>query len=147
MLAPRCIIGFPWVAGSEDLTLTRPEREEGDFSCLRRRVPGARGPTAGGTGHVKFGKILWFDSVEQKMLRKHRVEAAEVEEVLEGEALILLAQGGRISGEDLYVALGRTDSGRCLAVYFIRKRNRDVQVVTARDMTRKERRRYARSKA
>lgn len=46
-------------------------------------------------------------------------------------------------GEHLYLALGITDSGRYLSVYFVYKKNKKALIVTARNMTVKERRRYA----
>lgn len=50
---------------------------------------------------------------------------------------------GRVKGEDLYSALGRTDGGRYLSVFFILKENKQALVITARDMKESERRRYA----
>ncbi|MFC1716555.1 BrnT family toxin, partial [Candidatus Poribacteria bacterium] len=54
----------------------------------------------------------------------------------------LRIENGRIDGEHLYNALGRTDSGRYLAVFFIYKRSRHALIVTAREMNAKERRYY-----
>jgi len=45
---------------------------------------------------------------------------------------------------DVYLALGQTDSGRYLAVFYILKKNRVVLPISARDMDDKERRRYGR---
>jgi len=42
----------------------------------------------------------------------------------------------------MYMALGRTDAGRYLAVLFIDKGNREVLPLSARDMAAKERKRY-----
>lgn len=44
----------------------------------------------------------------------------------------------------MYLALGQTEEGRYLAVFFIRKRNRVALVVSAREMDGKERKRYGR---
>jgi len=49
---------------------------------------------------------------------------------------------GKIKGEDLYVALGRTGAGRYLVVFFIMKTSKEALILTARDMTEKERRGY-----
>jgi uncharacterized DUF497 family protein len=43
----------------------------------------------------------------------------------------------------LNLALGTTDSGRYLTVYFLYKKNKEALIVTARDMTEKERKKYA----
>lgn len=50
---------------------------------------------------------------------------------------------GKIKGEHLYLALGQTDSGRYLSVFFILKKDKRALRVSARDMSEQERRRYA----
>ena len=50
---------------------------------------------------------------------------------------------GDIGGEDLYAALGRTDAGRYLIIYFVYKATKEALIVSAREMTRKEKRTYA----
>ena len=51
---------------------------------------------------------------------------------------------GHVEGEDLYTALGQTDAGRYLTVYFIFKSHNTALVISARDMDLAEVRRYAR---
>jgi len=41
------------------------------------------------------------------------------------------------------VASGRTDAGRYILIFFIMKKNKKALVVTARDMTDRERKKYA----
>jgi len=79
---------------------------------------------------------------EEKLRRKHNVQSYEVEEVLWGNARFFLAEAGHIEGEDVYRALGQTDAGRYLIVFLIYKRNQTALVLSAREMTRKERTRY-----
>jgi len=50
---------------------------------------------------------------------------------------------GDVAGENVYLALGQTESGRYLSVFFIYKKNKEALVLSARDMARKERRYYA----
>jgi uncharacterized DUF497 family protein len=45
----------------------------------------------------------------------------------------------------MYAALGQTNAGRYLKVFFIYKRNKDALVITAFNMDRKERRQYAKT--
>jgi uncharacterized DUF497 family protein len=47
-----------------------------------------------------------------------------------------------VEGEHLYEALGRTDAGRYLAVFFIRKPADKALIISARNMTATERKRY-----
>jgi uncharacterized DUF497 family protein len=51
---------------------------------------------------------------------------------------------GHFRGEDVYRALGQTDTGRYLVVFFIVKLSREALILSARDMDHKERRSYAR---
>jgi len=47
-----------------------------------------------------------------------------------------------LNNEKRYLALGSTNSGRCLTIVFtIRKKNL-IRVISARDMSRKERKAY-----
>lgn len=90
--------------------------------------------------------IIWLETVEDKVIRKHSVQPVEVEEALTGKPHVRFMERGHQPGEDLYAAFGQTDSGRYLAVYFILKNSRTALIVTARDMTRKEIRSYGRKK-
>ncbi|MCL0066071.1 BrnT family toxin [Dehalococcoidia bacterium] len=87
--------------------------------------------------------IIWLDAILEKLVWKHNVLASEVEEVLTGHYKILKKETGKVEGEHLYNALGRTDSGRYLSVFFIKKLNAKALIVTARDMNKSERKRYA----
>ena len=53
---------------------------------------------------------------------------------------------GNRSGEDVYSAMGQTDAGRYLIIFFILKPYHRALVVSARDMDRKERREYGRKR-
>ena len=79
---------------------------------------------------------------EEKLERKHNVNPYEVEEVLLGNPRVYFVEEGNVKGEDVYLALGQTEEGRYLAIFFIYKRNRNALVTSARDMDAKERRRY-----
>jgi len=79
----------------------------------------------------------------EKLAWKHNILPAEVEEVLSGQCRIFKKESGKVEGEHLYNALGQTKNGRYLSVFFIRKLNSKALVVTARDMNKNERKRYA----
>jgi len=89
-------------------------------------------------------EIIWLDEIVTKIEQKHRVSTAEVEQVVQGRPMVRRLERGRITGEDLYVALGRTDVGRYLSVFFIRKEGNRALVISARDMDLRERRLYGR---
>jgi uncharacterized DUF497 family protein len=86
--------------------------------------------------------IIWLDAVVEKLAWKHSVLPYEVEEALTSRCRIFKRESGKVEGEDLYNALGRTQSGRYLSVFFIKKLYNKALVITARDMNKQERRRY-----
>jgi hypothetical protein len=91
---------------------------------------------------VKIERISWLGAVADKLALKHRVETPEVEQALRNRPKIRFAQKGARKGEDLYLALGQTDAGRYLAVVFIYKRTQEALILSARDMSDKERKQY-----
>ena len=91
---------------------------------------------------MKIEGVIWLRAVVDKLVYKHRVETFEVEEALNNKPKIRRVEKGTRRGEDVYMALGRTDAGRYLAVLFIDKGNREVLPLSARDMAAKERKRY-----
>ncbi len=87
--------------------------------------------------------IIWMRNLVYKLLWKHDLTTDEVEEVFANAPRYKFQEKGKIQGEGLYTAYGRTDAGRYLTVFFIYKRTHEALIVTARDMNGKERRRYA----
>jgi len=77
-----------------------------------------------------------------RLATKHHVEADEVEEVLNGRPKFRFVEKGERKGEDVYMALGRSQAGRYLAVLFIYKETKEALVLSARDMARREREQY-----
>jgi len=89
---------------------------------------------------------IWREDVVDKLWWKHNVAVEEVEEVLVNRPRIEKIEKGRYRGEDVYAALGQTYSGRYLTVIFIYKRDRRALIVTTREMTQRERKRYDRKR-
>ena len=86
--------------------------------------------------------IIWLDSIVEKLAWKHNVLTAEVEEALTGHNRIFKKETGKVEGEHLYNAFGQTDNGRYLSIFFIKKLTNKVLIITARDMSKSERKRY-----
>ena len=83
------------------------------------------------------------DGNARKSEAKHGVTQAEAEQVFFGEPLLLLRDERHSGGEARLHALGRTDAGRHLHVTFtVRRDGTRIRVISARNMTRKERARY-----
>lgn len=87
---------------------------------------------------------LWIDEleidpqIEDKPWVKHHVDVDEVEEVCFGQHRAERTRAG------LYLILGQTDAGRFVAVILAPKGGGHWKIVSAREMTDPERRRYGR---
>lgn len=93
---------------------------------------------------MRIVDLIWRPEVIDKLGWKHGVSADEVDQVLFGKPLFRKVQKGHIPGEHVYSALGRTESGRYLIVFFIYKASREALILTARDMEDSERKAYDR---
>ena len=91
---------------------------------------------------MRINGIIWLRQVVDKLALKHQVEPEEVEQTLSNKPKFRFVEKGERKGEDVYMALGRTDSGRYLSILFIYKRTKEALVLSARDMARKERKIY-----
>lgn len=91
-------------------------------------------------------EVIWKDRFVNKIKWKHDVSTDEVEEVLFTQPFVRQAEKGRVKGEDLYAAYGRTEDGRYLVVFFIRKPQATALPISAREMRPTERRYYERQK-
>ncbi len=91
---------------------------------------------------MRITECLWIDEFVDKIIGKHSVYPEEVEEMFSRGPLIRKLEGGNVKGEDLYIAFGRTESGRYLNALFILKKDKRALVISARDMTKRERKRY-----
>lgn len=84
---------------------------------------------------MKIRAVVWDDdNVEH--IGRHSVEPWEVEQALR------VAPKFRRAREHRYLAAGRTEAGRHLIVFFRYLGGGIIRPVTARDMTRRERRTY-----
>ena len=86
--------------------------------------------------------FVWLFDIIEKLLVKHSVTQFEVEEVFGNRPRIRFVQRGDRRGEDLYSARGQTDAGRYLIIFFIYKSDNAALIISARDMSRSERRYY-----
>ncbi len=91
---------------------------------------------------MKITSIIWLPEVIEKLEAKHGVTVEEIEEVFELGAAYRRGPRGKRRGENLYQAYGQTEAGRYLFIVFIYKLDRRALILSARDMTDKERRLY-----
>ena len=86
----------------------------------------------------------WDEGNAEKNLEAHQVTRSEIEQVFLGRPMVNdepLQQRGR---ERRYYILGQTDGGRRLFVVFT-VRDQLIRVISAREMSRRERRAYFRA--
>jgi len=92
---------------------------------------------------VRLTGIIWLRDVVEKLAWKHNVTTDEVEEALKAARRFRFIETGDVEGEDLYAAMGRTAAGRHLIIYFVYKTTGEALVISARNMTRREKKSYA----
>ena len=83
----------------------------------------------------------WDEWNADKIWEKHQVSHAECEQVLFSEPSIVAEDAEHSKAEPRYYVLGVTEQGRKLFLVFTLRRTL-IRVITARDMSRKERRIY-----
>ena len=91
---------------------------------------------------MKIKGLIWFDDIIEKIKRKHNVQQQEVREVFDNRAHFRFVEKGHRSGENVYAAMGRTISSRYLIIFFVYKTDKRALILSARDMTKTERRIY-----
>ena len=91
---------------------------------------------------MKIHEVIWRSQFVEKIASKHNVKTTEIEEVLANRPYFRRVSKGNRVGEDVYSAMGQTDAGRYLIVFFILKSDRRALIISARDMSGRERRNY-----
>jgi uncharacterized DUF497 family protein len=88
--------------------------------------------------------FLWLPDIIDKLIVKHHVSQEEAEEVFFNNPRFRFVEKGFRPDENVYVVGGQTDAGRYLVVFFIYKQDKTALILSARDMDKKERKRYER---
>jgi len=83
----------------------------------------------------------WDEGNLLKNWEKHRVAAVECEQVFFNNPLLAVRDEQHSDSESRFYLLGQTDTGRKLFVVFTTRDNL-IRVISARDMSRKERKIY-----
>ena len=93
---------------------------------------------------MKIVGFIWLEEIVDKLEVKHQVMPEEVEQVFVSNPRIRRMNRGHYRGEDVYRALGQTEAGRYLTIFFIHKLTGEALILSARDMDEKERKSYVR---
>ena len=91
---------------------------------------------------MKIKRFIWFEEILGKLEQKHRVRQEEVREAFANRPKFRFIEKGHRAGENVYAALGQTNEGRRLIVFFVHKKDQGALILSARDMTPAERKRY-----
>ncbi|AVA24325.1 BrnT family toxin [Rhizobium sp. NXC24] len=95
---------------------------------------------------ISWDQITGFDwdaGSARKSAEKHHVAQGEAEQVFFNEPLLMVPDARHSAEERRIHALGRTDDGRLLHITFTLRHNQTkIRVISARDMSRKERSYY-----
>jgi uncharacterized DUF497 family protein len=83
----------------------------------------------------------WDAGNAEKNWRLHQVRASECEQVFFNQPLIVAADTAHSEEEERFFVLGQSDSGRELFLVFT-MREAFIRVISARDMSRRERKVY-----
>ena len=83
----------------------------------------------------------WDDGNAEKNWLKHRVSQGEAEEVFFNQPLVVADDDAHSEDEDRFYALGQTNGRRLLFVVLAIRRHL-IRVISARDMTKREREVY-----
>ena len=98
-------------------------------------------PSINLTGIVGF---QWDEGNARKSEDRHGVSQPEAEQVFANEPLLIVPDPQHSQSEQRYNALGRSRLGRLLHVTFtLRQKDTAIRVISARDMSRRERDQYA----
>lgn len=95
---------------------------------------------------IRFDSIVGFEwdaGNARKSEDKHGVTQAEAEQAFFNEPLLIRGDATHSAAEERFHALGRTDEWRRLHITFtVRDEGTRIRVISARDMSRKEREFY-----
>ena len=85
----------------------------------------------------------WDSGNARKSVAKHAVSQSEAEPIFFNEPLLMVPDQKHSDIEHRIHALGQTDDGRPLHITFtLRDKETKIRVISARDMSRNERRHY-----
>jgi uncharacterized protein len=94
---------------------------------------------------MRIDYIICPDSIADKIASKHRMTVREARQALLSKPRIRFAEKGHVENNDVYAAFGQTFSGRYVVVFFVYNPDTATAIIiSARDMSPKERRAYGR---
>lgn len=93
---------------------------------------------------MRIRGFVWLEQYVEKLAWKHDATPEEVESLFAMTPRFRFVEKGHAAGENMYAALGQTDEGRYLIVFFIHKLDGRALIISARDMDDAEKKLYGR---
>ncbi len=93
---------------------------------------------------MKISRFIWLEEIVQKLIWKHSVETEEVREIFNNNPRFRFVERGHRKDENVFAALEQTEAGRYLICFFVYKTDKRALILSARNMTDTERKRYVR---
>ena len=94
---------------------------------------------------LKFRSFDWDDGNSTKSLKKHGVTRDEIEDAIQNAPIVYTDERHSTVTEKRYVAFCESTAGRQLFIVFT-FRNKEIRIISARPMSRKERKWYEEEK-
>jgi len=91
---------------------------------------------------MRITGIIWLEDILDKLERKHAVKQEEIRQVFASSPRFRFVERGHRRDEDVYSAMGQTEAGRYLGIFFVLKKDNRALILSARDMTDQERKKY-----
>jgi len=91
---------------------------------------------------LKIRGLIWLDDIVEKLHWKHEVLPEEIRELFNNRPKFRFVEKGHRPDEDVYFAMGQSENGRYLIVFFVYTRDKHALILSARKMVRRERRQY-----
>ncbi len=88
--------------------------------------------------HTEFE---WDGANLDKSWKKHGIQPLEAEEIFSNDPLLISTDTKLPGEENRYIALGQTDHNKLLFIAFT-MRNKRIRIISARSMSKKERKIY-----
>jgi len=89
----------------------------------------------------KLSSFDWDEANINKNKEKHKVEYRECEEIFSNKPLVFIEDKQHSQTENRWGALGKTNKGRQLAVYFTIRSDK-IRIISARDQGKKDKLAY-----
>ena len=95
---------------------------------------------------MRIEKLIWLETIIEKLEKKHNLKPFEIDELFINKPIFRYIEKGNLVNENVYAGYGQTNAKRYLIVFFIYKKGNQALIISARNMTEKEKSYYVKKK-